>query len=116
VAAADNWDEPMQIKQVRPSRADSWEQLFLRAGQPISLTDWRSDSQHELRKALARPRLERAIGVIYRPHTERQSHYFQAILAEQFDALVWMEKTTAVSQIGPRAVDESDIPDTYPFG
>lgn len=116
VAAADNWDEPMQVKQVRPSREDSWERLFLRAGHPASLTHWRDDNRHELREALARPRLERAIGVIYRPQTERQSHYFQAILAEQFDALVWLEETRAVQPIGPQRIDEASVPDTYPFG
>lgn len=116
VAAADNWDEPMQLKQVRPSRPDSWEQLFLQAGHRASLTEWRDDNRRELRQALARPRLERAIGVIYRPATERQSHYFQAILAEQFDALLWLEQTTAVSPIGPRHIDETIVPDTYPFG
>jgi len=114
VAAADNWDEPMQLKQVRPSRPDSWEQLFLRAGLPASLTSWRDDPQ--LRETLARPRLERAIGVIYRPATERQSHYFQAILSEQFDALLWLEQTTPVKPIGPQQIDEESIPDTYPFG
>lgn len=115
VAAADNWDEPMQVKQVIPSRSDSWEQLFLRAGVPVSLTDWRND-QDELRQALARPRLERAIGVIYRPLTERQSHYFRAILAEQFDAVIWIEQTAAVTPIGPQQVDPDIVPDTYPFG
>jgi erythromycin esterase-like protein len=114
VAAADNWDEPMQIRQVRPSRPDSWEQLFLRTGIAASLTSWRDDSA--LRQALARPRLERAIGVIYRPATERQSHYFQAILSEQFDALIWLEQTTAVTPIGPQQIDDEIVPDTYPFG
>lgn len=115
VAAADNWDEPMQVKQIIPSRPDSWEQLFLRAGVPVSLTDWRND-QDELRRALAQPRLERAIGVIYRPLTERQSHYFRAILAEQFDALIWIEQTAAVTPIGPQQIDPDIVPDTYPFG
>lgn len=114
VAAADNWDEPMQIKQVRPSLEGSWEQLFLLAGVAASLTNWRDDSV--LREALAQPRLERAIGVIYRPATERQSHYFQAILAEQFDALLWLEQTTAVKPIGPQQIDDQSVPDTYPFG
>ena len=114
VAAADNWDEPMQVKQVRPSRPDSWEQLFLHTGLSASMVSWRDDS--ELREALARPRLERAIGVIYRPATERQSHYFQAILSEQFDALLWLEQTTAVTPIGPQQIDEQSVPDTYPFG
>jgi len=115
VAAADNWDEPMRVKQVVPSRADSWEHLFLRAGVPASLTDWRN-GQSELRPALAQPRLERAIGVIYRPLTERQSHYFRAILAEQFDALIWLEETGAVTPIGPQQTDPQMVPDTYPFG
>ena len=114
VAAADNWDEPMQIKQVRPSRPDSWEQLFLRTGIAASLTNWRDNAQ--LRQTLAKPRLERAIGVIYRPATERQSHYFQAILSEQFDALIWMEQTRAVTPIGPQQIDDETVPDTYPFG
>lgn len=114
VAAADNWDEPMQIKQVRPSRPDSWERLFLRTGIAASLTNWRDNAQ--LRPALATPRLERAIGVIYRPATERQSHYFQAILSEQFDALIWLEQTRAVTPIGPQQIDDEIVPDTYPFG
>jgi len=114
VAAADNWDEPMQIKQVRPSRPDSWEQMFLRTGIAASLTSWRDNAQ--LRQTLATPRLERAIGVIYRPATERQSHYFQAILSEQFDALIWLEQTRAVTPIGPQQLDDEIVPDTYPFG
>lgn len=116
VAAADNWDEPMQVKQVLPSRPDSWEQLFLRAGHRASLTEWRSEAQREVRQALMQPRLERAIGVIYRPLTERQSHYFRAILAEQFDALLWFEQTRAVTPIGPRDANAAAMPDTYPFG
>jgi erythromycin esterase-like protein len=115
VAAADNWDEPMQGKQVIPSRPDSWEHVFLRAGVPAAVSDWR-DEQKELRQALAQARLERAIGVIYRPLTERQSHYFRAILAEQFDALIWLEQTSAVTPIGPQQIDSDIVPDTYPFG
>ncbi|MCF7202252.1 erythromycin esterase family protein [Pseudomonas oligotrophica] len=114
VAAADNWDEPMRIKEVLPSRPDSWEQLFLRAGVPASLTSWRDADGRSLRSLLAQPRLERAIGVIYRPQTERQSHYFRAILAEQFDALVWFENTSPVTPIGPQQADLQAVPDTYP--
>jgi len=115
VAAASNWDEPMQIKQVLPSRRDSWEQVFLQTGLPASLTDWRSDAREDLRAALSETLLERAIGVIYRPETERQSHYFPAILAEQFDAWIWLEQTHAVTPLDsaqPCAGEE----DTYPFG
>lgn len=114
VAAADNWDEAMQVKQVRPAREDSWERLFLRTAQPCSLTCWRDDGP--LRDALAQARLERAIGVIYRPQTERQSHYFQAVLADQFDALLWLEDTRAVSPLGTQSPDDSGAPDTFPFG
>lgn len=113
VAAADNWDEPMQIKTVLPSRADSWERLFLQAGQPAALYDWRGSERAELRAALMAPRLERAIGVIYRPRTERVSHYFHAELGEQFDAWLWFEQTRAVSPL--RGSSEAGVPDTWPF-
>jgi erythromycin esterase-like protein len=118
VAAASNWDEPMQIKSVRPARDDAYEGAFRAAGIARSLTDLRADAgsqaRGELRQALFEPRLERAIGVIYRPETELQSHYFQAVLPEQFDALVWFEETHAITPIGdtpPAAAEE-----TYPFG
>ncbi|MGN6149019.1 MAG: erythromycin esterase family protein, partial [Rhizomicrobium sp.] len=68
----------------------------------------------QLREALAAPRLERAIGVIYRPETELQSHYFRAVLAEQFDAFVWFDKTCAITPLGEN-IPETGI-DTYPFG
>ncbi|RON27638.1 erythromycin esterase family protein [Pseudomonas lini] len=115
VAAADDWDEPMQVKQVNPALADSWEQLFLQAGVPAALLDWRTSPSDELLDVLAEPLLERAIGVIYRPRTERQSHYFQAVLAEQFDAFVWIEKTHAVSPLPePEFMEHEE--DTFPFG
>ena len=96
-----------------PSRADSWEQLFLRAGLPVALYDWRAAERAELRQALQQSRLERAIGVIYRPRTERVSHYFHAELAEQFDAWLWFEETRAVTPL-PGA-GEAGVPDTWPF-
>lgn len=68
----------------------------------------------ELAAALSQARLERAIGVIYRPESERRSHYFEAVLGEQFDAFVWFEETTPVSPLaGPR---RAGMPETYPFG
>jgi len=115
VACASEWDEPMRIKQVRPSRPDSWEQRFLRTGIPASLTDWRGEQSAELRAALSETLLERAIGVIYRPESERQSHYFEAVLAEQFDAWIWLEETHAVTPLGPRQPQAGQA-DTYPFG
>ena len=88
VAAASDWDQPMEVKKVRPSREDSHERVFLETAIPCSLTDWRA-GKRELRELLSEPGLERAIGVVYRPETERYSHYFEAVLAEQFDAFVW---------------------------
>lgn len=60
------------------------------------------------------PRLERAIGVIYRPETELQSHYFQAVLPEQFDEYIWFDETLAVGALP--GVTLEGVPDTYPFG
>ena len=113
VAAADDWDAPMRIMDVRPARPDSHEALFREAGLPRSLTDLRE--AQALREALAQPRLERAIGVVYRPDTERVSHYFDAVLPEQFDAYVWFEETRAVTPLAlkPAGAGE-DL--TYPSG
>ena len=113
VAAAQDWDEPMQVKQVLPSREDSYEQVFLQAGVPCALADLRKPAHRAVRQALLPPRQERAIGVIYRPDTEFQSHYFEAVLPEQFDAYVWYEQTRAVTPL-PAASPEG-VPDTYPF-
>lgn len=114
VAAADNWDEPVKIKNVVPSRADSYEQVFLQTGIPCALTDLRGSARQELREVLAEPRLERAIGVIYRPDTEYYSHYFKAVLPEQFDAFVWFEETRAVTPLDREP--PAGMPETYPFG
>lgn len=115
VAAASDWDAPMQISEVRPAREDSYEHAFRRAGKPRSLTDWRTASSAELTMNLSESLLERAIGVIYRPETELMSHYFECVLAEQFDAYVWFEETSAVTPIeSPRR--KEGVPDTYPFG
>jgi len=114
VAAADDWDEPMRVKNVLPARGDSWERLFRDTGLARSLTDWRPHERRDLREALSTPRLERAIGVVYRPDTEFLSHYFKAVLAEQFDAFVWFEETSAVAPLGPEHANA--MPETYPFG
>lgn len=117
VAAADDWDADMLIKEVRPSRPDSWEHQFLKAGVPASLTDWRDPQRSELRTALSNTLLERAIGVIYRPDTERDSHYFEAVLAEQFDAMIWIEQTQAVKALAlPKSEHLEPEDETFPFG
>ena len=112
VAAADDWDEPMQLKTVLPSRPDSYERVFRHTGIARSLIDLRGDG--EVRAALSQPRLERTIGVIYRPETELQSHYFEAVLPEQFDAYVWFEETSAVTPLPTEP--PHGVPETYPFG
>jgi erythromycin esterase-like protein len=72
----------------------------------------------EVRQALERPRLERFIGVIYRPDTELASHYAKAVLPKQFDAWVWFDETRAVNPLGPQthAHIPGETPETYPFG
>jgi erythromycin esterase-like protein len=112
VMAADDWGSPPHLKTILPSRSDSWERVFRDAGASRSLTVWRDNPSREA--ALSPRRLERAIGVIYRPDTERLSHYFDAHLSEQFDALVWFEETTPVRPL-PGAPPEG-APDIYPFG
>lgn len=114
VAAADDWGEPMRIMSVRPARPDSYEAAFRQAGVPVSLTDWRQPGADSLRDALAEPRLGRAIGVIYRPETELASHYYDAVLADQFDAFIWFEETRAVTPLP--AHRPHGVPDTWPFG
>ncbi len=112
VAAADDWDEPMQVKTVLPSRPDSYERVFRHTGHARALLDLRQAGH--VRDVLAEPRLERAIGVIYRPETERQSHYFQAVLPEQFDAYVWFGETRALTPLPTHRPE--GVPETYPFG
>jgi len=114
VAAASDWGAEMEIKSVRPARSDSYEHAFRRTGVVRSLTDWRGRDKAALREMLSHPLLERAIGVVYRPETERLSHYFEAVLAEQFDAWVWFEQTSAVTPLGPER--PSGAPETWPFG
>ena len=114
VAAASDWGADMQIKTVRPARPDSYEYAFRLAGFARSLTDWRGRDRQDLAAILREPLLERAIGVVYRPETELLSHYFEAILADQFDAYVWFETTKAVTPLGHEK--PHGAPETYPFG
>ena len=119
VAAADDWDEPMKIKQVRPSLADSHERMAHDSGVGRFLLDLREEEVgRDLRQALREPRLERFIGVIYRPETERWSHYSEAILPKQFDAYVWFDETSAVTPLPGelRPGEHREVDETYPFG
>lgn len=115
VAAATDWDGDMEVKRVLPSRRDSYERLCHDAGEPRFLLDLSPGKHDALRRRLAEPRLERFIGVIYRPDTELWSHYSQAVLSEQFDAYIWFDKTEALMPLGPEPHGPG-VPDTYPFG
>jgi protein-L-isoaspartate(D-aspartate) O-methyltransferase len=112
VAAASNWDGPMEIKTVLPAIAESYERCCHESGIASFCLDLRQ-SAGKL-ESLRKPRLERAIGVIYRPETELASHYFQAVLPDQFDEYIWFDRTTAVTPFDTKTLKE--MPDTYPFG
>ena len=114
VAAATDWDGAMQIKPVRPSLAGSYERLFHETQVARFILPLRAPTPAAVIEGLSRPRLERAIGVIYRPETERQSHYFEAMLPRQFDEYIWFDETRAVTPLKTEEVE--GMPDTYPFG
>ncbi|MFO8045645.1 MAG: protein-L-isoaspartate(D-aspartate) O-methyltransferase [Halomonas sp.] len=113
VAAASDWGAPMEVKSIVPSLPDSYERLCHDAGLNAFFLPLRHGSK-ELVKQLQQPRLERAIGVIYRPATEMASHYFTASLPRQFDEYIWFDETRAVDALGPEA--GSGMPETFPFG
>jgi len=113
VAAASDWGAPMEVKAVRPSHPDSYERLCHDAGLNAFLLPLRDSKQRYVRE-LVHPRLERAIGVIYRPETEMASHYFSASLPRQFDEYIWFDRTRAVDALGPEA--GIGMPGTFPFG
>ena len=114
VAAASEWDAPVEVKAVRPAHPDSYECLCHDATVPAFLLSLRDPVREAVREELTPPRLERAIGVIYRPETELASHYFQASLPMQFDEYVWFDETRAVSALGE--THGVGMPETYPFG
>lgn len=120
VAAAHEWDDDMEEMKVNPSRTDSWEYVCHSTGIPRFLLDLRAGyTDPDLRKGFAEapPRLERFIGVIYRPDTERISHYSQAYLHNQFDAYVWFDQTSAVRPLEKvQPVTPLGKEETYPFG
>jgi erythromycin esterase-like protein len=115
VTAASDWDAPAERKRVRPGMPGSWEALFHEVGVPNFLLPIRGDVQ--LFQALNRVLLERAIGVIYRPDTERLSHYFEARLPRQFDAVIHFDHSRAVEPLDRTAGwDMGEPPETYPTG
>ncbi len=114
VAAAAGWDEPMQIMDVRSAHPQSYERLFHMTNAPGLLLPLSQSRSVELRAKLEKPRLERAIGVIYRPDSELASHYFEAVLPRQFDEYIWIDRTSAVKPFD--VAELQGLPDTYPFG
>ncbi len=113
VTAAHEWDEPAALRTVRTSLPGSYERVFHDVGMPAFTVRLLSP---EVASALAGPRLERAIGVIYRPETERASHYFAARLPQQFDLVVHVDRTRAVEPLERWGRHEVDLPETYPTG
>jgi erythromycin esterase-like protein len=115
VTAATEWDEPPQRKRVREGLAGSWEDVFHRTGSDRFLLPIRDNSEAQSLTSVRR--LQRAIGVIYRPETERQSHYFFSQLSQQFDALIHVEETHALEPLDRGQVwTSSEAPETYPIG
>jgi erythromycin esterase-like protein len=115
VTAASDWDAPAERKQVRPGLPGSFEALFHQLTIPGFLLLLRGSE--DLVHALREPRLERAIGVIYLPQTERVSHYFEARLPQQFDAVIHLDTTRAVLPLDPVAGwPEAEPPEAYPTG
>jgi erythromycin esterase-like protein len=114
VTAASDWGGPAERKRVRPSLAGSYEALLHAARPARFLLSWRQGDR--LMERLRNPRLERAIGVIYRPDTERASHFFHARLSDQFDAVLHFDETRAVEPLEYTADWEAgEVPETYPF-
>ncbi|MBB5958091.1 erythromycin esterase-like protein/pyrimidine operon attenuation protein/uracil phosphoribosyltransferase [Saccharothrix tamanrassetensis] len=114
VTAADDWGAPADRKRVRPALADSVEELFHDVGRAEFMV--RFDRPPQAAEVLRDARLQRAIGVIYRPRTERQSHYFRARVADQFDAVIHLDETRALEPLDRNTRwDAGELPDTYPY-
>ena len=114
VAAATDWDGPMEIKKVQPALPKSYERLFHATGHACFTLGLRQRAELTGAQGLGKPQLERAIGVIYRPETERASHYFEVVLPRQFDEYIWFDNTRAVTPFD--TAELAGLPDTYPFG
>jgi erythromycin esterase-like protein len=115
VTAASDWGDPAQCKRVRPGMRGSYEELFHNLKLPAFVLNMRDDPN--VHGELREPRLERAIGVIYRPATERVSHYFDAELSNQFDAIIHYDETRCVEPLEPSEVwAAGEPPETFPTG
>jgi erythromycin esterase-like protein len=115
VTAADDWGGPAERKRVRPALPESIEELHHETGRKEFMISFGAAPRAS--DALRKARLERAIGVIYRPETERQSHYFRCRVSEQFDAVIHIDETRAVEPLErtPRWEAGEEVPETFPF-
>lgn len=113
VAAASGWDRPVEIQNVRPAPPETYEHLFHTSSHKQFFLHLRRPAHEALREALKGPQLERAIGVIYRPETELQSHYFEADLPEQFDEYIWIDESRAVRPF--ERTKAPSLPENHPF-
>ena len=115
VTAASDWDGPAERKRVRPALKNSYEASFHDVRVDNFLLPFRNRT--DISSAFRLPRLERAIGVIYLPQTERQSHYFEARTADQFDAVIHFDETRALEPLERQAIwDTGEPPETFPSG
>jgi erythromycin esterase-like protein len=120
VTAAHDWDEPGRRMRVRPALADSYERVLSDVSAAHDAPQYLlSTRDHAVASALNEPKLQRAIGVVYRPETERVSHYYEVNLPREFDAMIHIDETTALRGLEPgeeweRGVDEP--PETFPTG
>lgn len=115
VTAARDWGDPAERRHVRPGLPGSYEELLHAGKLPRFWLDLRE--RNDATEVLREPRLQRAIGVIYRPETERQSHYFETCLPEQFDALIHLDETRALEPLERTGEwERGELPETYPEG
>ena len=114
-AASDWWDSPPQRVHLKPALQDSYESVFHQTRCPRFLLDLRE--RNKATSSLRAPRLERSIGVVYRADSEREHHYVEARLLEQFDAVIHIDETRAVEPIErATAWDKGEVPETFPTG
>ena len=115
VLAARAWGEEPERMRIKPAQQGSFEALFHSVGTPAFSLPLRNPARLAVREELTARRLERAIGVVYRPAAELMSHYFEASLAQQYDEFVWFEETKALSPLDQQP-SINDVQDTWPFG
>jgi erythromycin esterase-like protein len=115
VTAASDWGDPAACQRVRPALRGSYEELFHDLKLPAFLLNMRDDPR--VHEELSSRRLERAIGVVYRPKSERASHYFDSALSNQFDAVIHCDETRAVEPLEASAAGtRAEPPETFPTG